>query len=522
MQSGTTALATIGSLWVGAELSWLEQLCLKSFLDHGHKVVLFTYGAVKGVPDGVQIAHANEILPSDRIITHAKTGSPAYHADMFRLHMLKETDFVWADTDAFCCRPWKRTDNHFHGWISDDKPLVNNGVLGLPRDSMTLAAMLEFTSDEYPIPPWYDAEHQANLRAAKERGQGTHVSLLPWGVWGPNAITWFLKETGEIVHSLAPHMLYPIPFKNAGFPLNPARSDRVRKLLREDTLSIHFWGRRFRNIAAKYDGVPAEGSLMRELLERHGIDPMKTHHLLKGQEDVNDTQAPDLDFSVFSDADVANLILQRSEIATEQEMIRDWMAGNDAPLLTYAARNRDRILKHGYEIAGRECAIFWDAADEISPERFADIGCGYAFADLHAYRRYGCDIVLIDIETGGDRHFGFQTSHPGYTSLNTAREFLVKNGVPEEKITIVNPNVTKIDSAGSVDLAISLASCGFHYPVTIYREFFHDQISDRGGIVLDIRKGSGGIAQMKEFGEVQVLAKHEKYSTVLTRKQAKQ
>ena len=46
---------------------------------------------------------------------------------------------------------------------------------------------------------------------------------------------------------------------------------------------------------------------------------------------------------------------------------------------------------------------------------------------------------------------------------------------------------------------------------------FRSQVSDGGGIVLDIRKGSGGIGAMKSFGTVEVLAKHGKYSTVLTR-----
>ncbi|WP_254695146.1 hypothetical protein [Leisingera sp. NJS201] len=178
------ALPAIASLWVGPELSWLEQLCLQSFLDHGHEVVLFTYDEVKGVPDGVQVADANEILPADRIIRHARTGSPAYHADVFRLHLLRKTNYIWADTDAYCCQPWNIKGKHFHGWISDDKPMVNNGVLRLPKTSKTLAAMLRFTSDEYPVPPWYSAEKQAELQALKDSGQGVHVSLLPWGVWG--------------------------------------------------------------------------------------------------------------------------------------------------------------------------------------------------------------------------------------------------------------------------------------------------------------------------------------------------
>ncbi|MCB4456396.1 class I SAM-dependent methyltransferase [Leisingera sp. McT4-56] len=517
------ALPAIASLWVGAELSWLEQLCLQSFLDNGHEVVLFTYGEVKGVPDGVQVADANEILPADNIIRHAKTGSPAYHADVFRLHMLRQTDYVWADTDAYCCQPWGIRGKHFHGWISDDKPMVNNGVLRLPKTSRTLKAMLRFTSDEYPIPPWYSAEKQAELQALKDRGEGVHVSLLPWGVWGPDALTWFLQETGEISRSQPGHVIYPVPFKNAGVVLNPNRPVQAARLIRDDTLSIHFWGRRFRNIAAKYGGVPAEGCYVHGLLAKHGIDAEKTRHLLAPPPQAEPATADPvdpatLDFSVFTDRDVANILLQRSELASSGQTIRDWLAGDEQLLLDEARGQREHILHGAVGIAGRECGFFLNSTDSIAPERAADIGCGYAFASLLLHRRYGCSIVLIDIEEGNGRHFGFEGEGAGYSSLKTARAFLEQNGVPSEKITTVNPKTDDTAALGAFDLVISLASCGFHYPVSTYEDLFRSQISGGGGIVLDIRKGSGGIGAMKNFGTVEVLAKHGKYSTVLTRK----
>lgn len=516
------ALPAIASLWVGAELSWLEQLCLQSFLDNGHDVTLFTYDDVQGVPDGVRLADANEILPADRIIRHARTGSPAYHADVFRLHMLRQTDYVWADTDAYCCQPWDIRGKHFHGWISDRKPMVNNGVLRLPKTSRTLKAMLRFTSDEYPIPPWYSQEKQAELQALKDAGQGVHVSLLPWGVWGPDALTWFLQETGEVKNSRPGHVIYPVPFKQAGVVLNPNRLNQARRHIRSDTLSVHFWGRRFRNIAAKYGGVPAEGCYVHELLAKHGIDPEKSRHLLlptpqpeeKAQAGI-DTAT--LDFSMFSDRDVANILLQRSELASSGQTIKDWMAGDEALLLEEARVQRNRILQESIRIAERECGLFLNVTDAIAPKRAADIGCGYAFASLLLHRRYGCGIVLIDIEEGSSRHFGFRQEGSGYTCLATARAFLEANGVPAEKISTINPQSGDTAALGDFDLVISLASCGFHYPVSTYEDLFRSQISSDGCIVLDIRKGSGGIAAMKRFGTVEVLAKHGKYSTVVAR-----
>ena len=512
------SLPTIGTLWVGDTLSWLEQLCLQSFLDHGHEVVLFKYEDVANVPSGVRIENAADILPADKIIRHAKTGSPAYHADVFRLHMLQKTDYIWADTDAFCTKPWNTPKNgHLHGWISDAN-LVNNGVLGLPENSKTLAKMFEFTSDEYPIPPWFKDSKQAELRALKEKGEGVHVSLLPWGVWGPNALTWFLKETGEIEHSSPGHVLYPLPFPKAGWPLNPHHTGKVRKFIKKDTLSIHLWGRRFRNIAAKYNGRPEPGCYISNKLKQHRINPEKTAYLMPTppDKDVTVNLPQKVNFSMFTDVEVGNIILQRSKVGFVRKEINGWLAGDDTALLQYAHENKEHILQEAMSIACRECGFFLKATDQVKPTKIADIGCGYALADLILYRRYNCDIVLIDIEKSTDRHFGFQSKGAGYASLEKAQEFLVKNGVPKEKIILINPNKQDVAEIGQVDLAISLASCGFHYPVETYDAFFKTQISSGGGVVLDIRKGSGGIKTMKSFGDVTVLKKHPKHSIVFS------
>lgn len=509
-------LPTIGCLWIGGELSWLEQLCLKSFVDHGHEVILYSYDKVKGVPKGVTRGDAAEILPGDKIVRHANTGSPAYHADIFRLHMLNQTDHIWADTDAFCVQPWDiKKDAHFHGWISDNKPMVNNGVLGLPKTSKTLKAMLKFTEDEYPIPPWYSEDRKDELQTLKDKGDGMHVSLFPWGVWGPDALTWFLKDTGEISHSLPGHVIYPVPFSLAGVTLNPDRHAKAEGFIKHDTLSIHFWGRRFRNIAAKYDGMPAKGCYVETLLKRHQINPEKTAHMMSKPTIIEPIK--NADFSMFDDLDVANLILQRSEVGQVDQEIRDWIDGNDAPLLQYAKENRDVVLNETLEVARRECEFFVESLDKSKPASLADIGCGYAFADLFLYRRYESDIILIDIEESNDRHFGFADSGSGYANLNKALEFLTKNGVPAEKISLLNPNKSEVSRIGKVDLAISLASCGFHYPLATYENFFRDQMNASGAVVVDVRKGSGGIGYMKQFGDVEVLKKHKKYATVLTR-----
>ena len=59
----------IAMLWMRGSLSFLEQLCVQSFLDAGHHVVLYSYEPIGHVPDGVELRDAGEILPEEGLHT---------------------------------------------------------------------------------------------------------------------------------------------------------------------------------------------------------------------------------------------------------------------------------------------------------------------------------------------------------------------------------------------------------------------------------------------------------------------
>lgn len=262
---------TIGMLWMEGPLSYLEQLCMVSFLDAGHPVRLYSYGGVSHVPEGVEMRPAAEILPRDGFLTHARTGSAALHSDLFRYHMLRaEPGIVWADTDIYCIQPLQSASGHLHGFEGPGK--LNGAVLALPPHSATLRALLEFTADEFAIPPFYPPAYRRELKAAAGAGRPVHVGAMPWGVWGPHALTHFLKETGEVRESSPEHVFYPFSFRERRRMLLPDYDTSGH--IRPDTLTIHFYGRRMRKRLVEAEGgVPPPASLLGRLLARHGIDP---------------------------------------------------------------------------------------------------------------------------------------------------------------------------------------------------------------------------------------------------------
>ena len=261
----------IAALWVEGSLSYLEQLCLKSFVDAGHHVKLYHYGPLQNVPDRIELADANLILPSTTHLTYKKAGSPALQADKFRFRMLaEEADTIWADTDAYCARPFETATGHFYGWESPKH--INSGVLGLPKDSATLDAILEFTQDEYAIPLWYGETYRRELQEKADAGAPVHASEQPWGVWGPHILTHFLHETGEAKYALPQEGLYPFRFKDRRLMLKPGLDTSAH--VTENTYSIHLYGRRMRaRLVEREGGLPAPTSLLGRLLVKHDIDP---------------------------------------------------------------------------------------------------------------------------------------------------------------------------------------------------------------------------------------------------------
>lgn len=275
----------VGALWIGGTLSYLEQLCLKSFVDAGQHIKLYTYEGVTNPPEGVELADANDVLPLQGFLRHERTGSPALHSDLFRYHMLAKNDrMIWADTDAYCVKPFTTPNGHFYAWESENG--LNGGVLGLPKDSDTLRALLDFTSDEFAIPTWYDDKYTAECETAKAAGTPIHASEMPWGVWGPHAITHFLKATGEVRFALPQVALYPFHYKDRNLMLRPGLD--ASTFVTEETFSIHFYGRRMRSriLAREAGGIPRPRSLIGQLLKKHKIDPSLAP--LRGHADPED------------------------------------------------------------------------------------------------------------------------------------------------------------------------------------------------------------------------------------------
>jgi SAM-dependent methyltransferase len=231
-----------------------------------------------------------------------------------------------------------------------------------------------------------------------------------------------------------------------------------------------------------------------------------------------------LNLSCLDDADLANLVLQRSEVLHDVprsgQVIRAWEGGDEAPLQAQIVRLGTDIARRAARVIAAEYAALQPLLHELAPTRVADIGCGYAFFDLFLARDLEPELLLIDLESNERRHFGFQAEGAAYSSLERARRLLRDNRVAAGRIRTLNPRDTAPETAGPVDLAVSFLSCGFHYPVDAYLPFLDRALAPGGAAIFDLRMATADrqAAQLAAFGPLSELPAPPKCRRVLLRK----
>lgn len=130
----------IQGLWIGPELSKLEQLSIASFLQNGHEYHLYVYDEPKNVPAGTVIRNAGEILPSSRVFQYREYESYAGFANFFRYKLLLERGGWWVDSDTVCLKQFDFPEEHvFATEVCNELEVINCGAIKTPKGSPAMA-----------------------------------------------------------------------------------------------------------------------------------------------------------------------------------------------------------------------------------------------------------------------------------------------------------------------------------------------------------------------------------------------
>ncbi len=225
------------ALWIGDKLPPLAKGCLMSFARLGHRVVLHSYNSFIDLPPGIEVSDAAKVLPKERIVRHAKSGSPSLFSNYFRYALSKKVGGFWIDCDLYCIRPLEFDGNPIFAW--QDQQFINGAVLRFGevcpmRDDLT--QLFENPRAKFP---WIRKRSRRRARLRSILYRGPYISYLPWGCTGPNAITWMAHKHDMAKLALGPSVFYPLTMAQSG-RLADADFD-VSETLAPESVTIHLW-----------------------------------------------------------------------------------------------------------------------------------------------------------------------------------------------------------------------------------------------------------------------------------------
>lgn len=215
----------IQSLWIGNQLSKIEELCINSFLKNGHTFHLYSYQEIKNVPLGTVVFDANIIIPYKDVFLDSHETWAAF-SDWFRYKLLYKKGGWWSDLDVICVKYLDMnteyrfsTERYFVG--GETRLLVTTSLIKSPSKADFLLELLEYIESK-------------------------DFLNVEWASFGPNLFDSVIREYESENFIEPPITFCPINWNEIELFFINNRPD-----FSEKTYTIHLWNEMWRR--AKID-----------------------------------------------------------------------------------------------------------------------------------------------------------------------------------------------------------------------------------------------------------------------------
>jgi mannosyltransferase OCH1-like enzyme len=232
----------IQSLWIGDRLSIMEQLCISSFLRHGHAFHLYVYQETGGVPPGTIVLDGTTILPASRIFTYKEHHTYAGFANFFRYKLLLEKGGWFVDADTICLRPFQfPADYVFSSEGINGRQLVNLGAMKVPAASPIMQFAWE-TCESMATGELKWSQCGPTLLKEAVRACSLETYVQPWEVFCPvhfsvwermlaPEVTWSFNDRTHAIHLWNELWRRSGQDKNASYPADSLYEQLKRRYL---------------------------------------------------------------------------------------------------------------------------------------------------------------------------------------------------------------------------------------------------------------------------------------------------
>ena len=143
-----------------------------------------------------------------------------------------------------------------------------------------------------------------------------------------------------------------------------------------------------------------------------------------------------------------------------------------------------------------------------------DIGCGIGAINIFLNNFYNgsANFHLIDKDYVSKKViYGYKKSNAeGYNDLSLTKEFLKKNNINQNSISIYDADKDKLKKI-KYDLVISLISWGYHYPLEVYIDYIKESSSEETIYIFDIAEEYISTKDVnKYFKKINIIKKYSK------------
>src|SRR3954447_21520483 len=209
-------LPPIVTFWHG-RLDRLRLLCLASQVAAGHKVTVYSFEPLAGLPDGVGNAEAEAVLPrsfAERLRPSGTDGAwrdwtTLQFSDFFRMRLMAQNAGLWLDADVLLLKPVELDPaKPYFAW---ERPRqLGNSVLYLPADDSIVTAFAELMAQDELTPNWLSLRHRCVFAMRRLRGGSQRLSDIRVAIYGPASLTALARRGGQIEHALPKQSFYAV------------------------------------------------------------------------------------------------------------------------------------------------------------------------------------------------------------------------------------------------------------------------------------------------------------------------
>jgi hypothetical protein len=205
----------IVTFWHG-RLDALRRLCLRSQVEAGHKVTIYSFEPLAQLPEGVGNAEAEAILPhsfAERLRPTGPEGkwrdwTTLQFSDFFRMKLMADKCGFWLDADVLLLKPIEIDPaKPYFAW---ERPRqLGNSVLYLPANDPIVAAFTSLMHQDELTPDWLSLRHRLTFLLHRLRGS-KRASDIRLAIFGPAALTALARRANELHYALPKRSFYAV------------------------------------------------------------------------------------------------------------------------------------------------------------------------------------------------------------------------------------------------------------------------------------------------------------------------